>query len=113
MALKEAINNINNENKEVVVIPEEVKAILTNLAESEKQYKSLGEKRDKFKKDLLEAMEQYKIDKWENEDFVVQYVKPSTRNTVNTKVLKDLYPNIYNEVKNSSNVKASIRFKVK
>ena len=87
--------------------------ILTKLADSETAYKKLSEQRDKLKTELLEAMDKYNINKWENEKFSVTYVKGSTTTTIDSKKIKELHPDIFQECSRISNRKASIRFNVK
>jgi histone deacetylase complex regulatory component SIN3 len=76
---------------------QETSSILTQLAQAEDTYKKLSEQRDKLKAQLLEAMDKYSLDKWENDKFSITYVKGKF---------------IGIELKTDKG-KASIRFKVK
>jgi len=87
--------------------------ILTKLAASEVTYKKLTEQRDKLKAQLLEAMDKYNLDKWENEKFSISYVKGGSTITIDSKKVKELYPEVFEKCSKTSNRKASIRFKVK
>ena len=87
--------------------------ILKALKESEETYKKLEEQRDGLKEELKNVMEQYGIEKWENKDFSITYVKGGPTTSVDSAKLKKLHPDIYNECNKSSVRKASIRFKVK
>lgn len=97
----------------VPALPKETILVLNRLAEIEAQYKRMDEERDKLKADLLSAMEAYGVEKWENEAMAVSYIAPTTRNSVDSAKLKKSYPGIYEECVKTSNVKSSVRFKLK
>lgn len=122
MALKDVIKNLdtkeentNNEEvkNELAVLPERALTLLEELRASEIAYKELDLKRKDMKEELQALMEQYGVVKWENELMAINYVAPSTRNSVDSSKLKKNYPDVYKDVIKTSNVKASIRFVVK
>lgn len=95
------------------VIPYEALNLLCNIEKAEAEYKRLGEERDKFKSELLELMEAHGVEKWENDLVSVSYIKPGVRSSVDSKKLLKDYPEVYSDVVKNSNVKSSIRIKLK
>lgn len=95
------------------VIPYEALNLLSNIEKAEAAYKKLGEERDKFKVELLNLMEKHGVEKWENETVSVSYIKPGIRSSVDSKKLLKEYPEVYSEVIKNSNVKSSVRIKLK
>ena len=74
---------------------------------------SLKETNEKIKQEIMTSMENNEIKKYENDFISITYVAPTTKNTVDTKKLKEEYTDIYNKCLKTSNVKASLRIKVK
>ena len=109
----EAIKDIQFKDESLQLFQQETSSILTQLAQAEDTYKKLSEQRDKLKAQLLEAMDKYSLDKWENDKFSITYVKGGTTTTIDSKKVKELYPDIFQECSKISNRKASIRFNVK
>lgn len=99
--------------KALPALPQESVAILSRLADIEKQYKVMDEERETLKAKLLEAMEYHLVTKWENDDMVINYVAPTTRTSIDTKALKKDLPEIFEKYSKTSNVKSSVRFKLK
>ena len=98
---------------EVPGLPKEIMPALLKLQELEIQSKAIKEESDKLKTNLLEAMEQHGITKWDNDVMTITYVAASVRSSVDSKKLLKDYPEIYSEVIKKSNVKSSIRIKLK
>lgn len=78
----------------------------------ERQMKALKEQYDAFKTDLLKAMEQYGIIKFESENVRINYVGESDRETFDSKQFKEDFPQFYDDYVKFSKVKPSIRIKV-
>lgn len=109
---EQAISNIEFKN-EVEVFKEHNIQLLDELKIVEEQYKMLKEGRDNLKEQLLKQMELYGIDKFENDNMSITYVKGSTGIKFNSTKFKKDYPTIYNEYCEPAVRAASIRFKVK
>lgn len=109
----EATKDIKFKDNSLELFQKESLQILNQLAESEKTYKELGTQRDNLKSQLLELMDKYDLNKWENDKFSVTYVKAGTTTSIDSAKVKKLYPEIFQECSKTSNRKASIRFKVK
>ena len=78
----------------------------------ETQMKALKDQYDQFKSDLLSAMEQYGIVKFESENVRINYVAETTRETFDSKQFKADMPDLYDEYVKFSKVKPSVRIKV-
>lgn len=94
-------------------LPYEALNLLSNIEKAEAQYKKIGEERDRFKAELLKIMEEHGVEKWENDVVSVTYIVPGIRSSVDSKKLLKDYPEVYSEVIKTSNVKSSIRIKLK
>ena len=78
----------------------------------ETQIKALKEQYDLFKDELLTAMEQNGIVKFETDTIRINYIGETTRETFDSKQFKADMPDLYNEYVKFSKVKPSIRIKV-
>lgn len=87
--------------------------VAKNIAEFEKQVKALKEKEDALKKAILSEMETKGLIKVETEDLTITYVAETTRESLDTKALREELPAIYDTYAKISPVKASLRIKTK
>ncbi len=78
----------------------------------ETQMKALKEQYDLFKDELLTAMEQNGIVKFETDTIKINYIAGTERETFDSKQFKSDMPDLYNEYVKFSKVKPSIRIKV-
>lgn len=88
-------------------------ATCIKIAEYEKMMKDLKEKEEKIKQAILDEMEAKNVVKIENEFLTISYVASTERETLDTKKLREEEPEIYNNYIKFSEVKSSIRIKVK
>lgn len=79
----------------------------------EQQMKRFKEEYDQLKADLLEAMEQNGIIKIDTPDIMINYVAPTESERLDTKLLKETSPDLYDQFVKFTPVKASVRIKVK
>lgn len=98
---------------EVPGLPKEVMPALLKLQDLEIQSKSIKEEQEKLKDNLLKTMEQHGIVKWDNDVMTITYVAPTTRISVDSTKLKKELPDIFSKYTKTSNVKSSIRIKLK
>lgn len=89
------------------------KKSVEEIKEVEKLAKALKEKQDAIKAELLKAMEDNNIVKFENEDLLINYIGPTQRETFDSKQLKADNPDLYDLYVKLSPVKASVRIKLK
>lgn len=97
----------------VPALPDSALPILKALGQLEVQVKTIKEQADKLKVDLLEAMETHGVKKWDNEIMTISYTAPTTRTSVDSAALKKEQPDTFNKYSKTSNVKSSIRIKLK
>lgn len=94
-------------------IAEVEKQISLAVADLQNKQKELASKNEQLKEQIKEAMENEEIKKFENDYISITYVAPTTRNTVDSKKLKEEFEEVYNQCLKTSNVKSSVRIKVK
>lgn len=102
------------------VIADEVNDSLVKLSQleeiiqiAEAEIKATKAKQDAIKDFLLKKMKESGVKKWETENIVVSYVLPSTRETIDSKSLKEQKPEIWQKYAKTSEIKEQIRIKVK
>ena len=74
--------------------------------------KRLSAEYDKWKKALLDGMEEYGLKKAESDNLVVSYIEPTERYSTDTKKLWEDYSDIARECERYSEVKSSVRIRV-
>ena len=89
------------------------KQAIATIIETEKQLKKLKEKSDTLKAQLLDAMLENNICKFETPEFSAQFIAPTFRETFDSKAFRKDNPDLYDEYTNISPVKASVRVKIK
>lgn len=102
-------NLITMENGNAVLNSE----ISSQIAEFERQVKSIKAQEEKLKKEILKAMEDNNIIRLETNDITVSYIAGTDRESLDTKSLRNDLPDIYDEYIKITKVKPSIRIKVK
>lgn len=83
------------------------------IADFEKMAKEIKTKEDELKKAILEEMQDKGLIKLETDELVISFVSGTTRETLNTKSLKEELPDIYDTYIEIKPVKPSIRIKLK
>ena len=89
------------------------KKSVEEIKEVEKLAKSLKAKQDAIKAELLKVMEDNNIIKFENENLLINYIAPTQRETFDSKQLKADNPDLYDLYVKLSEVKPSVRIKLK
>lgn len=89
------------------------KQSIEEIREVEKLAKAVKQRQDNIKAELLKVMEQNEIIKFENEDLLINYIAPTTRETFDAKKLKEDNQDLYDLYVKLSDVKASVRIKLK
>ena len=75
--------------------------------------KDIKKQYDEYKMALLEAMETYGVKKIDTEDFVVSYIAPTERISLDSKKVEAEYPDVYAECLKVSDVKSSVRVRLR
>lgn len=94
-------------------LPVEIMPVLKKLQDLEIKSKEITDQQKALKEDLLKAMETHGVKKWDNEIMTVTYTAPTTRNSIDTTKLKKDMPEVAEKYTKTSNVKSSIRIKLK
>ena len=97
----------------IPMLPKEIMPVLIQLQDLEIQVAKIEEVKKKLKEDLLKAMEKHGVKKWDNEVMTITYTAPTTRTSIDSNKLKKDLPEIYAKYCKTSNVKSSIRIKLK
>ena len=89
------------------------KDAVNTITTIENEIKILKEKQDKYKEILLKAMEDNNILKIDIPELTITRKAPTTRESLDSKSLKEELPEIYDTYCRISDVKGSITIKVK
>lgn len=98
-------------NEELVV--RENHQLIENIRIIEVQKKALEDKEKDMRSRLLNAMQEYGVWDLENDDIKITRIPATTRETIDTKALKAEFPSIAKKMTKVSDVRESIRFKLK
>lgn len=108
--MEELLNLYANNELELGKIEEQISIVIKDLQNKQQE---LQNKNDEIREQIKNAMEENEIKKYENDYISITYVAPTIRTTVDSKLLKEKYEDIYNECSKTSEVKSNIRIKVK
>ena len=100
---------IKTENNLIMASEELIKEALEIKYLEEK----LKAKKDNLTLTLLEEMKKKDIKKIETPDVIISYVDETERETLDTKKVREEFPDVYDECVRFSKVKASVRIKAK
>ena len=88
----------------------ELEQIIKDL---DSRVKEAKQKQDELKGALLQEMESRGLKSFEKGNLKITYVAPSTRTTLDSKAIKEKYPEIYEENAKTTDVKASLKITLK
>lgn len=88
-------------------------ATAQKIAEFERLTKELKNKEEELKKAILAEMENKGLIKLETDELIINYIAETSRETLNTKQLREELPDIYDAYIDIKSVKPSIRIKLK
>lgn len=116
--MKELIEIVANEVEEETGVLAEIRYFLepetsSKIAEFERQLKEIKEKEEELKQAILSEMESKDIIKVEAPELTITRILPTTREALDTKALKEELPEVYDAYVKISDVKSSLRIKVK
>lgn len=94
-------------------LPKETLPVLQKLQDLEIKAKEIKNQQEALKEDLLKAMEKHGVKKWDNDIMTVTYTAPTTRTSIDGTKLKKEMPEVAEKYTKTSNVKSSIRIKLK
>ena len=87
--------------------------VAMNIANFEISIKTLKEKEEELKQEILKEMEEKGIISIKTDELDITYVAPTYRETFDSKKFKEEHQDLYDEYIKMSDVKSSIRIKVK
>lgn len=87
--------------------------IASQIAEFERQVKSIKEKEEALKKAILDEMEASGVVKLDTEELTITYIPPTDRERFDAKTFREDSPRLYDRYVSFIPVKASIRIRVK
>lgn len=103
------IIKVDQETGEITIPEQIVKAI----HENEVAIREAKKTNEEFKSRLLEAMEEYGVEKIESDYFTVSYVGEHETVRLDPKEVQKKYPRVHAECSHVSPVKASVRVRLK
>ena len=100
---------------EIILTSENELALSTerNICELLRTLDELKKQETKIKADLIDEMKKRGLVKIDTEKLTITYIEETTRESLDTKKLKEENPDVYDEYCRISPVKESIRIKVK
>jgi len=108
--MEELLNLYATNELELNDIEEQISIAIKQLQNRQQE---LQNKNDEIREQIKSAMEENEIKKYENDYIAITYVAPTTRTTIDSALLKQKYEDIYKECSKVSEVKSSIRIKIK
>ena len=108
--MNDLLISYSNNELEINKLDEQISLAIADLQGKQQELKN---KNDLIKEQIKKTMEAEGSQKFENDFISITYVAPTTRITVDSKLLKEKYIDIYNECSKTSEVKSSVRIKVK
>lgn len=117
MELLEKYTELEKEEMALVLKKDEVlkkhEEVFLAIRELDNKSSELSKAKEEMKKELMVAMEEKDIKKFENDVVAITYVAPTTRVGVDTDKFKTEFEDIYLQCLKETPVKASLRIKVK
>ena len=110
------------ENREFIYSPESVipvaqqqkaLALIKQVADLAEEIKGLEAKKKEYDEQVKSLFNRYDIDKWETDEFIITRVKATKRETFDKDKLRESHPRIYKRFIGYTDVKESIRTKLK
>lgn len=92
-----------------MMLPLEVR---NQITQTKNEYEKAKAEFDKLKESLVEVCEKYGIKKIESEDLIITYKEPYTRETLDSRKLKEELPDVYDAYCKISECKASVVVKI-
>lgn len=94
------------DDEKAIAVVKQLSDVLVEIAE-------LQSKHDEFKRQLEEMFEAYGVDKWVTDDFTITRVDGFTKETFDGKKFKEDHPKLHKQYVKQTEVKPSVRIKLK
>lgn len=102
-----------SEESALVTMKKDSAKVIKAIADITIQKKKLEEQEKEMRAQLVKAMEQYGVKKFDTEEVTFTYVAPTTRNSIDSAKLKKELPDVAAKYNKVSNVSASVKIEVK
>ena len=102
-----------DETDAVLVMKTDAAAVIKAIADITIQKKKLEEQEKGMRAQLIKAMEQHGVKKFESDSVTFTYTAPTTRNSIDSAKLKKELPDVAAKYTKTSNVSASVKIEVK
>lgn len=104
---------VSEESTELTLFQSKAMATMQMIAALDLQKKQLEAQDKALRQELQAAMDKYGVKKFENDILKITYVEPTTRETIDSKKLKEELPAVAAKYTKISQVKGSVRIEVK
>lgn len=104
---------LNLKTSEVKKFNKQELALVTSVSNVFVQIKALEKQANEMKESLLKAMEKHNIVNFEDEKIKITYVAATAKNIFDSTKFKEEHEDVYKKYQKTSQVKASVRIKVK
>ena len=102
-----------SEENALLTMKKDAAAVIKAIADLTIQKKKLEEKEKEMRAQLMKAMEQYGVKKFESDSVTFTYTAPTVRNSIDSVKLKKELPDVAAKYTKTSNVSASVKIEVK
>ena len=102
-----------SEENALLTMKKDAAAVIKAIADLTIQKKKLEEKEKEMRAQLVKAMEQYGVKKFESDSVTFTYTAPTVRNSIDSVKLKKELPDVAAKYTKTSNVSASVKIEVK
>ena len=104
---------IINQEDALVVMKKDAAAVIKAIADLTIQKKKIEEQEKGMRAQLIKAMEQYGVKKFESDSVTFTYTAPMVRNSIDSAKLKKELPDVAAKYTKTSNVSASVKIEVR
>jgi predicted phage-related endonuclease len=102
-----------NQEDALVVMKKDAAAVIKAIADLTIQKKKIEEQEKGMRAQLIKAMEQYGVKKFESDSVTFTYTAPMVRNSIDSAKLKKELPDVAAKYTKTSNVSASVKIEVR
>ena len=102
-----------DEEAALVTMKKDAAAVIKAIAALTIQKKKIEEQEKEMRVQLVKAMEQYGVKKFESDSVTFTYIAPTVRNSIDSTKLKKELPDVAAKYTKTSNVSASVKIEVK
>lgn len=102
-----------DEETALVTMKKDAAAVIKAIAALTIQKKKIEDQEKEMRAQLVKAMEQYGVKKFESDSVTFTYTAPTVRNSIDSTKLKKELPDVAAKYTKTSNVSASVKIEVK